>query len=145
MKTLLLEINRVFWVQFHTHTWTWKLLAGLISLMTYKGSINLNFYYIADSTYKIKAEAPNMTGQEHGNVVDSGKPIIFYSLHLWTLGILEQREVKTKKMVKRAFATSSCVTSNPPSIISLSLILHPPWNPVPSCDVSILNLSLLGP
>lgn len=92
----------------------------------YKSSINLNFYCIADSTYKIKAKIPNMPGQEHESAVDSGKPTKFYSLHLWTLGILEQREVKMKEMVKRAFAISSCVTFNPPSIISLSLLLPPP-------------------
>lgn len=52
MKTLLLEVNEVFRVQCHRHTWTWKLPAASISLMICKCSISWNICCTADSTWK---------------------------------------------------------------------------------------------
>ena len=74
MKTLLLEINKVFRAQSHRPTWTWQLPAALISLMICKSDISLNLCCTAASTGKNKAKASSVAGQELWSVVESGLP-----------------------------------------------------------------------
>lgn len=117
MKTLLLEINKVFRAHSHRHTWIWKLLAASISLMICKGIINLILYCTAASTYKSEAWTPSTTGQEPGTAMTSGVPTKSCPPHALSLRKYGAEIMTNEEVGERAFTISSCSPSNPFSII----------------------------